>query len=78
MTFFPLIARSQVNNDGVHTRLIVITFIIEPSNLGRKSFGRRTCDVVLLEGVAVDLVLVGTVLLQPLAHILLRPQGHRL
>lgn len=40
--------------------------------------GRHTCDVVLLEGVAVDLVLVGTVLLQPLAHVLLRPQGHRL
>lgn len=37
-----------------------------------------TCDVVLLEGVAVDLVLVGAVLLQPLAHVLLRPQGHRL
>ena len=35
-----------------------------------------TCDVVLLEGVAVDLVLVGAVLLQPLAHILLGPQGY--
>lgn len=36
----------------------------------------RTCDVVLFERVAVDLVLVGTVLLQPFAHILLSPQGH--
>lgn len=35
-----------------------------------------TCDVVLFEGVAVDLVLIGTVLLQPFAHILLGPQGH--
>lgn len=37
-----------------------------------------TCDVVLLEGVAVDLVLIGTVFLQPFAHVLLGPQGHRL
>lgn len=45
---------------------------------GEQLLGRGpTCDVVLLEGVAVDLVLVGTVLLQPLAHILLGPQGHR-
>lgn len=35
-----------------------------------------TCDVVLFEGVAVDLVLVGTVLLQPFADILLGPQSH--
>lgn len=35
-----------------------------------------TCDVVLFEGVAVDLVLVGTVFLQPFAHVLLGPQGH--
>lgn len=35
-----------------------------------------TCDVVLFEGVAVDLVLTGTVFLQPFAHILLGPQGH--
>lgn len=37
-----------------------------------------TCDVVLFEGVAVDLVLIGTVLLQPFAHVLLGPQGHGL
>lgn len=32
-----------------------------------------TCDVMLFEGVAVDLVLTGTVLLQPFAHVLLGP-----
>ncbi len=35
-----------------------------------------TCDVVLLEGVTVDLVLIGTVFLQPFTHVLLAPQGH--
>lgn len=38
-------------------------------------WGERTCDVVLFEGVAVDLVLVGAVLLQPLTHVLLGPQS---
>lgn len=36
-----------------------------------------TCDVVLFEGVAVDLVLIGAVLPQPFAHVLLGPEGHR-
>lgn len=31
------------------------------------------CDIVLFEGVTVDLVLVGAVLLQPLTHVLLGP-----
>lgn len=35
-----------------------------------------TCDVVLFERIAVDLVLIGTVFLQPFAHVLLGPQGH--
>lgn len=38
--------------------------------------GKSTCDVMLFEGIAVDLVLIGTVFLQPFAHILLGPQGH--
>lgn len=38
----------------------------------------RTCDVVLFEGVTVDLVLIGTVFLQPLANVRLGPQSHRL
>lgn len=53
----------------------------EPNGCSRprmaEDHGRgATCDVVLFEGVAVDLVLIGTVLLQPFAHILLGPQGH--
>lgn len=36
-----------------------------------------TCDVVLFEGVTVDLMLIGAVFLQPLAHVLLGPQGDR-
>lgn len=36
-----------------------------------------TCDGVLGEGLHIDEVVVGTVLLEPLAHVLLTPQDHR-
>lgn len=36
-----------------------------------------TCDGVLGEGLHVDEVVVGTVLLEPLADVLLTPQNHR-
>ena len=39
---------------------------------------RSTCDGVVGEGLDVGQVVVGTVLLQPLAHVLLGPQHHGL
>jgi len=57
------------------------TVTAEQNRTGRLDGRRgsdRTCDVVLFEGVAVDLVLIGAVLLQPLAHVLLGPQRHGL
>jgi len=38
----------------------------------------RTCDGVVGEGLDVGQVVVRTVLLEPLAHVLLRPQNHGL